>query len=204
MKMKTIKSALAAIAMVGVSTPAFAQSTHTPTTEIQINFANIAFGNYSAFVGYNTAADITLGSVFGYQNLTLTDDVTDEQISYTGFYVAPEARLFFNPGERGNDGWYGMGYLKYRSAGTSGAPLTGVDLNGNSVNYDQHSNAMALGIGGGRLWSTRVGVNFSIWAGLGYYLFNARTYSVDIQDPTIETNLPAIDFRWGVNVGYRF
>ncbi|NVK05706.1 MAG: DUF3575 domain-containing protein [Flavobacteriia bacterium] len=202
--MRTLKNSLLLFALIGLSATTYGQSRGGGNIDVQLNIANIAFGNYSAFVGYNMEKDLTLGGVLGYQNFSIGSTTSGEEISYTGFYIAPEARFYFDPSRSGNDGWYGMGYLKFRSAGTSGEPYLGQDVDGNTVSYDQSNNGLALGIGGGRMWTTRFGVTFGAWVGAGYYLFDVESTSVELQEQDIVSNLPSLDFRFGVNVGYRF
>ncbi|MCU0441352.1 MAG: DUF3575 domain-containing protein [Bacteroidia bacterium] len=179
------------------------------THDVSLNIAPIVFSNYSVNYMFNFTDEMSVGSVIGYQNITIDDPtVAGGEIKYTGFYLAPEFRYYFNPDE-GNDKFYAGGYLKYRNAGTSGDIYTGFLADGSLVNYDVKNNGVALGIVFGKLWQTRVGLNFTLWSGVGYYLFDNESYTNNYdpdKDPnliTINSNLPSLDFRFGVNVGYR-
>jgi hypothetical protein len=175
------------------------------THDVSLNLAPIVFSNYSGNYSFNFAEDMSTGVVIGYQNLKVE---SGSRYSYKGFYIAPEFRYYFNTDE-GNDGFFAGGYLKYRNMATSGKPYAGFLKDGSGVTYDEKNNGLALGIMTGRLWQTRIGLNFSIWSGIGYYLINKTTYT-DKYDPkkdpflgSTTTNLPKLDFRFGVNVGYR-
>lgn len=179
------------------------------THDVSLNIAPIVFSNYSVNYMFNFTDEMSVGSVIGYQNITIDDPTAATgEIKYTGFYLAPEFRYYFNPDE-GNDKFYAGGYLKYRNAGTSGDVYSGFLADGSLVNYDIKTNGVALGIVFGKLWQTRVGLNFTLWSGVGYYLFDSESYTNNYdpdKDPNftnITTNLPALDFRFGVNVGYR-
>jgi hypothetical protein len=180
--------------------------TNAQTHDVSLNIAPIFLGNYSGNYSFNFEEEMSAGMVVGYQNLKLDDGVTS--YSYKGFYLAPEFRFYFNPNE-GNDGFFAGAYLKYRNMGTSGEPYVGSLANGNVVGYDQKNNGLALGILTGKLWQSRKGFNFSVWTGIGYYLFDKTTYTNDYnpdEDPTMVTikdNLPSLDFRFGLSVGYR-
>ena len=176
------------------------------THDVSLNLAPIVFGNYSGNYSFNFEEDMSAGAVIGYQNFKISDGNTE--YSYKGFYVAPEFRYYFNPDE-GNDGFFAGGYLKYRNMGTSGKPYTGFLEDGTNVDYDQKNSGLALGVMFGKLWQTRIGLNFSVWSGIGYYLFDKTTYTNSYdpdKDPffvNATTNLPSLDFRLGLNVGYR-
>lgn len=184
------------------------------THDVSLNLAPIALSNYSANYLFNFADEMSVGSVIGYQNFEITGTGTgtgaSSTIAYKSFYIAPEFRYYFNPDE-GNDGFFAGAYLKYRNAGTTGDVNIGELEDGTLVNYDEKNNGLALGIMTGRLWQTRIGLNFSIWSGFGYYLFDVTSYTNGYdpeKDPSVfgasaTTNLPALDFRLGVNVGYR-
>lgn len=186
------------------------QATKAQTHDVSLNLAPIVFSNYSVNYMYNFTDEMSVGSVLGYQNITVDNTVTGTgEIKYTGFYIAPEFRYYFNPDE-GNDKFYAGGYLKYRNAGTSGGVYSGFLSDGTTlVDYDVKNNGLALGIVFGKLWQTRVGLNFTLWSGVGYYLFDTESYTNNYdpdKDPaliTVTTNLPALDFRFGINVGYR-
>lgn len=213
--MKKLSLLLTGVAMIALTGSAFGQRRGGGSFDLQLNLAPIAVNNFSLFAGYNFEKDMTAGGVVGYQNLSLetttfdsNGSLTTSEISYSGFYIAPEFRFYFDPSREGNDGWYAGGYLKYRNFGTSGEAYTYYDsVNDEFIGYDRSSNGMALGIVSGRMWTTRIGLTFGTWAGLGYYLFDVESTSVDLpEDNTIdlESNLPALDFRLGINVGYRF
>jgi hypothetical protein len=93
--------------------------------------------------------------------------------------------------------------------GTSGSPYVGFLEDGTAVDYDQRNSGLALGIMTGKLWQTRIGLNFTFWSGIGYYLFDKTKYTNSYnpdKDPSVisvSTNLPSLDFRLGINVGYR-
>lgn len=186
------------------------KSLDAQTHDVSLNIAPIALSNYSVNYLYNFADDMSVGSVIGYQNFKIDDpSVAGGTVGYTSFYLAPEFRYYFNPDE-GNDKAFAGGYLKYRNAGTTGEVYSGFLSDGTPVDYDVRSNGVALGIMFGRLWQTRIGLNFSIWSGIGYYLFDKTSYSNSYdpdKDPgviNVTTNLPSLDFRLGINVGYRF
>lgn len=191
-------------AFFGISIVSFGQRSNAGSFDVQVNILNIAFNNYSAFAGYNLNNDFTLGGVIGYRNFKVAQPSTGEENTFSGFYIAPEARAYFNSSSRGNDGLYAAGYLKFRNASTSGNALNGTDINGNAVEYDETNTGLSAGINFGRLWSTDIGVTFGAWAGIGYYLFDIKSTTVELQDPDLVISLPALDFRWGLNVGYRF
>lgn len=197
-------STLLVVACLALSFSATAQRRGGGSFDVQFNIAPVAFANYSFYAGYNFEKDMTVGTVLGYQNLSISSTTSSEEVSYSGFYIAPEFRFYFDPSREGNDGWYAGGYLKFRSYGTTGEPYGGIDPDGNFVEYDQSNNGLALGILSGRMWTTRFGLTFGTWAGLGYYLFDVESTSVELQEQDITTTLPALDFRLGVNVGYRF
>lgn len=198
--MKQFKSLAIAAALFGC-TVANAQ-----THDISLNLAPMVLGNYSLNYSFNFQEDMSGGIVVGYQNLKISDGTND--YAYKGFYIAPEFRYYFNPNE-GNDGFFAGGYLKFRNMGTDGKPYFGYLEDGTYVEYDQKNVGLALGAMAGKLWQTRFGMNFTIWSGLGYYLINKDSYTnsyIPDKDPalvTTTTNLPALDFRFGVNIGYR-
>lgn len=198
--MKQIKTLAFAAALFGCGLA------NAQTHDVSLNLAPMVFGNYSLNYSFNFQEDMSAGAVVGYQNLKISDGVNDYAIK--GFYIAPEFRYYFNPNE-GNDGFFAGGYLKFRNMGTSGEPGAGSLEDGTIVSYDQKNVGLALGAMAGKLWQTRFGMNFTIWSGLGYYLVNQNTYTNSYnpdKDPLIgatATNLPTLDFRFGVNVGYR-
>jgi hypothetical protein len=198
--MKQFKTLAIAAALFGC-TVANAQ-----THDVSLNLAPMVLGNYSLNYSFNFQEDMSAGTVIGYQNLKIDDGTTT--YSYKGFYVAPEFRYYFNPDE-GNDGFFAGGYLKYRNMGTEGEPYIGVLEDGTDVLYDTKNSGLALGILTGKLWQTRFGMNITIWSGIGYYLINKTTYTNSYNpdtDPyltTTYTNLPTLDFRLGLNIGYR-
>jgi hypothetical protein len=128
-------------------------------------------------------------------------------IGWNGFYIAPEARYYFEPKTQ-NDGWFGGAYLKYRTNGTTGEPYTAFSPDGDIVAYDLKSNALAVGFTFGRTWVTDFGMEFTLYGGSGYALIYDETESKPIEeDPTFEaiSNVVSrIDFQGGVGIGYRF
>jgi hypothetical protein len=176
------------------------------THDVSLNIAPIIFSNYSVNYSFNFEEDMSVGAVIGYQNFKLTTGSTE--YAFKGIYIAPEFRYYFNPDE-GNDGFFAGAYLKYRNLGTSGEPYIGQLEDGTVVDYDQKNNGLALGIMTGKLWQTRIGLNFTFWSGIGYYLFDKTKYTNSYnpdKDPSVisvSTNLPSLDFRLGINVGYR-
>jgi hypothetical protein len=182
------------------------QMANAQTHDVSLNIAPIIFSNYSVNYSFNFEEDMSAGAVIGYQNFKISDGTTD--YAFKGFYIAPEFRYYFNPDE-GNDGFFAGAYLKYRNMGTSGSPYVGFLEDGTAVDYDQRNSGLALGIMTGKLWQTRIGLNFTFWSGIGYYLFDKTKYTNSYdpdKDPsftTISTNLPSLDFRLGINVGYR-
>jgi hypothetical protein len=187
----------------------FAFKANAQTHDISLNLAPIAFSNYSLAYYYNLDDNMSVGSVIGYQNLKISStdfNWNSEDIGYKGFYIAPEFRYYFNPDE-GNDGYFAGVYTKFRSIGTTGDAYSYIDDNGDIKGYDEKNTGLSLGITTGRLWATRVGLTFSTWMGIGYFLFDKTTYTNDY-DPskelfTVDTNLPTLDFRVGITVGYR-
>jgi hypothetical protein len=188
---------------------AFRANAQTPTHDASINLAPMAFGNYSGAYHLNFNENMSLGSVVGYQNLEIkTTDMSGNSstVGYKGFYVAPEFRYYFNPGN-GNEGFFAGAYMKFRSMGTTGNAYADLDKDGSIKNYDEKNTGLSAGVIAGRLWATPSGITFSTWFGLGYYLFDNTTYTNNFDpDPafSLDTNLPTLDFRLGLSVGYRF
>jgi hypothetical protein len=192
------KIVLAAFAAAVLVLPQANAQTH----DVSINLAPMAFGNYSGNYSFNFNENMSAGSVFGYQNLEVGSG--EDKVGFKGFYVAPEYRYYFNP-EKDNDGFFAGGYLKYRNMGTTGGANRIENWDGTTFSYDEKNSGLALGVITGKVWIARNGITFSTWAGLGYYLFNETTYTNGYKpDESLETNLPALDFRLGLSVGYRF
>ncbi|MDP1725176.1 MAG: DUF3575 domain-containing protein [Bacteroidota bacterium] len=184
-------------------------SANAQTHDISLNLAPIAFSNYSGNYFFNLTDKTAVGGVIGYQNLEMTStssfSTTPLKYTYGGFYLAPEGRYYFNPSDA-NDGYFIGGYLKFRSMGTSGNALSGLDIDGTYKEYDSRNTGISLGLTSGRMFVTDFGLTISTWAGIGYYLYDKETFTNNFKpDPTfsLDTNLPSLDFRVGINVGYR-
>ncbi len=202
MKNTLKKSLVLILALCSIKT--FAQ-----TTDVSVNLLPMIFTNFSANISYNLNDNISVGGVIGYQNLkieTTTLGVTEE-VGYGGFYIAPEMRYYFNP-DNGNDGFFAGPYLKFRSMGSTGESYTATDVNGNIVNYDTKNTGLALGLILGRNWVTNSNIFFTTWSGIGYYLVNNEKNTKDfVPSPgfvEVDSNVPTLDFRLGLSVGYRF
>jgi len=180
------------------------------THDVSLNLLPIAVANYSLSYMYNFQSEMSVGLVAGRQNLEITDNtLPNSKVSYEGFYLAPEFRYYTKP-DLGSDRFFIGGYLKYRNVGTTGQPYLGNLSNGNTVFYDRNNSGLALGGMLGKLWQTKIGLNFSLWTGIGYYLFDTETYTNNYdpsKDPlgsSESINIPDLDVRVGLNFGYRF
>jgi hypothetical protein len=187
-----------------IATLLFMHKVSAQTHDASVNLAPMPFGNYSGNYSFNFKEDMSAGIVLGHQNLEISSG--EDKVGFKGFYIAPEYRYFFNPG-KGNDGAFVGGYLKYRSMRTTGDANTGMDKSGRLVEYDEKNNGVSAGVLLGNTWVSKKGIMFSLWGGMGYYLFNKVSYTNNYDpDPGLDlkTNLPSFDFRFGLSLGYRF
>jgi hypothetical protein len=173
--------------------------------DASFNLAPMVFSNYSINYSLNMNDNVSLGTVLGYQNIEVTS-TDDEKIGYKGFYIAPECRYYFNPDRRGNTGFFAGGYMKYRNMRTTGNVNSGFDVSGRLIDYDMKNSGLAIGGMIGKMWVANIGVIFSVWGGLGYYVYNSTTYTNGFTPRANEDapSLPPLDFRFGLSVGYRF
>lgn len=198
------KMLLAAFAAAVLVLPKANAQTH----DVTLNLAPMAFGNYSGNYSFNFNENMSAGSVFGFQNLEIGSG--EDKVGFKGFYIAPEYRYYFNPARKGNDGFFAGGYMKYRNMWTTGGANTIETYDGNTtttISYDEKHRGLAMGVLAGNVWVAKSGFLFSTWLGLGYYLFDKTTYTNGYKpdaSTSIETNLPKLDFRLGLSVGYRF
>jgi hypothetical protein len=204
MKIKNIKSL--ALSILGGFTFSVAVA---QTSDISFNLAPVLFSNYSLNYSFNFADNMSVGTVVGYQNLKVTATSTggaSESIGYGGFYIAPEFRYYFNPTRNDNDGFYLGGYTKFRRMGSTGDSYESIDINGDVKKYDQKNTGLSAGLLFGRQWVTDFGLFFNTWSGIGYFLYDKTTYTNNYapdNSVVITTSLPSLDFRLGVNIGYR-
>lgn len=173
------------------------------THDVSLNLAPMIVNNFSGAYFYNINDELSTGGTVGYQNLKLGDD-----FQYSGIYIAPEARFFFNPNYE-NDGVFIGGYLKFRNFKSTGGTTTIIDDNGNfeTINYDIVNTGFGAGVTTGWQFVHDSGFLFAVWSGVGAYFVNSYKYSDDRIDDDLfgdSGNLPGIDFRLGVSVGWRF
>lgn len=182
---------------------------------VHLNLAPMAFGTYSLNAEYNFADNMSAVATLGYTGLNIETTTYDgngnpviDETGYNGFIFVPEFRFFFDPSRKDNDNYFAGGFIKYRNWSTSGEAFSTIDINGDLVSYDETNNGISAGITTGRIWTTKAGFTVSVWSGIGYFLYNNTSKTVDFEESpsilAIENNLPALDFRLGVCLGWRF
>ena len=171
---------------------------YSQSHDVSINLAPMVLANYSGNYFYNFSENMGVGSTVGYHNLKLGD------FTWKGVYVVPEFRYYWDP-DGDNDGKYIGAYLKYRSMSSIATQEEYDYTTGTTTTseYGIKASGLAVGIVGGRMWASRGGLTFHSWSGLGFFMFDNVSY-VDIEEPEETTNIPSIDWRLGISIGWRF
>ncbi len=182
---------LSAIITVQLCTGAKAQ-----THEAAVNLFPMMFGNYSGNYFYNVDELNSYGVVAGgYPKLNFLK----KDLTVYGVYAAAEYRHYPKPVSE-NDGYFVGASLKFRMLGSDADPA-------DTTNSNFRLTGVGPGITTGYHFVTDVGITIGVSAGVSYLILSEVTYANNYK-PTIEDeafyNWLRLDFRLGVNVGYRF
>lgn len=119
---------------------------------------------------------------------------------YSAFSLTSEYRFYFK-GEEEGTGYFVAPYLNYRYT----AAPDYATINANDI--EKTTNGLAIGINTGKKWAHRTGFIYGTHIGIGRYVFDEASYSGGYEPDDFDSGLdelPKLDFRLGVNIGFRF
>lgn len=119
---------------------------------------------------------------------------------YSAFSLTSEFRFYFK-GEEEATGYFVAPYLNYRY--TSAPEYATI----NTTEIEKSTNGLAIGINTGKKWVHRTGFMYGTHIGIGRYVFDEASYSGGYEPDDFASGLdelPKLDLRLGVNIGFRF
>jgi len=194
-------------------------------------FTLISFGVHAQAIKTNIAAPVSLyyehpisdavsvqaGAAYDligaaiFRTILGASDLNNGTFRYTGLSFPVEARYYFS--EEVGDGFFALGFAKYRSATASAEFDYFNSVNGSIRTFRDKLNFSAVGIGGGFGFQKRIeeGLLFEVSTGLGYSVLNTLTTTElelntsgdfeEVKESEVYGGL-GVMVRFGLTVGY--
>lgn len=189
-------------------------------SDVKVNFLGLLFNQYQFGYEHVLNEEMSVGGWISFSKWdfeTTTFDINGntitEETTYNGFSLIPNYRFYFSPDDDA-EGFFVEAYMKYlnrKATGLDWSIYNEQTFTWENVEYERKENSLALGLGVGRKWVTDAGFFFETFGGLGKTLTDNTTYSEQAvedaaaeSDEFFESNIPSIDFRLQLNIGWRF
>ena len=119
-----------------------------------------------------------------------------DDFEYDAISLTADFRIYFGKDNTAK-GFFVSPYMKYRHT-----EATNIFSGTTEEEVDRTADGLALGIATGKKWVAQSGFTFELYFGIGNYIIHeVDPDELDFDD---DNDIPTLDFRLGIGLGYRF